>query len=239
MPDHEVEVLGRWGNGDFYPLNGDERGALDDLADEMAAQPDKWWKAFQKLLPRADRATTQNLSMPFGALLRVGGERMWDRVAEAARTNRKIANAFWDSMTLTTLTSEAHERLGRRMAIDAFVRHEPRIPSRTSQPWPDQWEDEWSGDALFYLTEHDPDEAWAVALELLATNGGPPPSTVGAFIIEELLHDHGDAFIDLIEAEAETNDRLRMALPAARWQVPEHLLDRTKAAAGPYWKDKS
>ena len=235
-----MEVLRRWGHGDFYPLNGDERGALDDLADEMSKQPDEWWQAFRELLPQADYATTQNLSMPFGALLHVGGERIWDEVAEAARSDRKIANAFWDAMYFASLApGEAYKRLGRQMTIEAFVRHEPRIPVKRGQPWPEQWEDEWSGDALFYLTKHEPDEAWAVALELLATSGGPQPSTIGAFIIEDLLHDHGDAFIDRIEAEAPRNERLQMALPTTRWRVPDHLMGRTKAAAGPYWKDKS
>ena len=236
VADNEFEVLRRWGHGDFYPLNGDQRGALDDLADEMAKHPDDWWKAFRKLLPEVDRATTQNLSMPFGALLRVGGERMWDHVAEAARSDRKIADAFWNAMYFEMLTGEAYRCLGRRMTIEAFVRHEPRLGMGLA----DEWEDSWSGDVLFYLTKEDPDEAWALALELLAIKDDPDwASTVGAFIIEELLHDRGDAFIDRIEAEAARNERLRMALPTARWRVPDHLMVRARAASGPYWNERS
>lgn len=240
MPADEIAVLRRWARGDFYPLSGDDRGALDDLADEMAKRPEEYWLAFRELLPDADRAATQNLSMPFGALLQIGGERLWDQVAETARGDRKIADAFWNAMDFVRLNGEAYKRLGRRMTLEAFARHEPRIPSKSGQPWPEEWEDTWSGEVLFYLTEQDPDEAWAMALELLALTDDPRwASTIGAFIIEDLLHDHGDAFIDRIEAEAARNERLRMALPTTRWMVPDHLMDRVSLAAGPYWNQKS
>lgn len=102
------------------------------------------------------------------------------------------------------------------------------------------WEDDWSGDALFDLTEKDPDEAWAVALELLAVSADPGwISTIGAFIIEDILRDHGDEFIERIETEAAANERLRRALPVARWVVPEHLMARVKAAAGKDWDAKT
>ena len=235
VPDSELDVLRRWANGDFYPLSGDERGALDELADEMAKQPDRWWQAFRQLLPEADRTATQNLSMPFAALLHIGGAPMWDEVADHARRNRKVANAFWDAMDFARLKGEAYKRLGRRMTIDAFIRHEPRLAKNTL----DEWEDNWSGEVLFYLDEEEPDEAWAMALELLAVKPDPRwAPTIGAFIIEDLLHDHGDAFIDRIEAEARRNEQLKRALPTTRWMVPDRLMDRVRLAAGPYWKDR-
>ena len=236
VPDRELGVLRRWANGDFYPLTGDERGALDELADEMAEQPAHWWQAFRDLLPEADWTATQNLSMPFAALLHVGGEPMWDEVAEDARRNRKIADAFWDAMDFAKLTGEAYKRLGRRMTIEAFIRHEPRL---AKEPL-DVWEDNWSGDVLFYLTQEEPDEAWAMALELLAVKPDPRwASTIGAFIIEDLLHDHGDAVIDRIEAEVVRNEQLKRALPVTRWMVPDHLMDRVRVAAGRYWDERS
>lgn len=61
---------------------------------------------------------------------------------------------------------------------------------------------------------------------------------VGAFIVEELLRDHGDAFIDSIGAESAVNDRMRRALPITRWAVPNHLLVRVGVAAGEYWDKK-
>jgi hypothetical protein len=233
-----VEVLRQWASGSFYPLSQDidGRDALEDLADEMAAQPSLWWPSFRSLLSESGKKAVDNLRMPFAALLHVGGESMWNEVANAARNNRRIANAFWEAMEFLMLANEAYKRLGRQMTREAFVRHEPRIPSRPEQTWPEEWEDGWSGDVLFFLTREDPDEAWALCLELLAVSADPAwASTIGAFIVEELLHDHGDAFIDRIEAEAAKNERLRMALPTTRWMVPEHLMARVSAAAGPYW----
>ena len=79
------------------------------------------------------------------------------------------------------------------------------------------------------------DEAWTVALDLLAMSVGPV--VIGAFIVEDLLREHGDGFIERIEAEAARNERLRQALPTTRNLVPDHLLGRVKAAAGLYWKE--
>ena len=242
VPAEELAVLRRWASGDFYPLSTDQHGrdALDDLADDMATRPDQWWRAFRKLIAELDKAGVQNLGLPFGALLRVGGRHMWDQVAGVARTDRRVANAFWDAMYFSQLADEAYERLGRQMTLEAFVRHEPRIPVRPGQPWPDEWEDEWSGDVLSHLNNNNPDEAWALCLELLAISADPQWSaTIGAFIVEDLLHEHGDAFIDRIESEAVHNERLKMALPTARWMVPDHLIDRVRAAAGRYWDEKA
>lgn len=234
MATHEVETLKRWAHGEFYPLSAEERDALDDLVDEMAKRPEAWWQAFRQLLSESDREATRNLDMPFGALLSVGGESIWDEVASVARGDRKIANAFWDGMESATLSGEAYKRLGRQMTIEAFVRHEPQLGKGRGAL--QEWEDGWSGDVLFYLTQEDPEEAWAMALDLLAVNDDPYwASSIAAFIIEDLLHDHGDAFIERIEAEAAHNERLRMGLPTTEWSVPGHLLDRVKSAAGPYW----
>jgi hypothetical protein len=130
-------------------------------------------------------------------------------------------------------SGEAFGRLGRRQTIEAFVRHVPRIPSSIDQRRDDVWEDEWSGEAIAYLNKEDPDEAWAVALELLKVSADPGwGGTIGAFILEDLLRDYGDGFIERIEAEAATNERLRRSLPSTMLTVPEHLMLRVKAAAG-------
>jgi uncharacterized protein DUF6869 len=243
MPGDEVEMLRRWARGDFYPLTPDEQGrdAVDELAAQMSAQPRSWWQAFQTLFrEESDKAAFPNLSMPFSALLHVGGEPLWDEVAAVARQDRRIANAFWDAMDFLHHAQEAYKRLGRQMTLEAFLRHEPRIgPPGARQQWDEHWEDEWSGDVLFHLSEKDPEEAWAISLELLAVSDDPEwAATIGAFIVEDLLHHHGDVFIDRIEAESARNDRLQRALPVARWEVPEHLMARVRAAAGPYWDEK-
>jgi uncharacterized protein DUF6869 len=232
----EIDRLRGWASGEFYPLSPEElgRNALDDLYDEMKLQSKAWWAAFRVLLAEADRTAAQNLVMPFAALLDAGGEYLRDDVAAAARTNPKLRNAFWNAMDFAMLSGEAYRRFGRQMTVEAFARHQARIPVAPGQPWPDEG-DEWSGDAVIYLVLNDPDEAWTVVLDLLAMS--VDASTIGAFIIEDLLGKHGDDFIERIEAEAARNERLRQALPTARYLVPDHLLSRVKAAAGLYWKD--
>ena len=241
MPDDEVEALRRWARGDFYPLSPNDGGGdqVDRLANEMAPQPNLWWLAFKEVFAEADKPSVENLMMPFAALLDIGGKQLRAQVADTGRSDRKIVAAFWDAMNHLQLSKEAYQLLGRRMTLEAFVRHEPRIPSKPGEAWPDEWEDGWSGDALLYLSDQEPDEAWALYLELLAISADEGwIATVSAFILEDLLRDHGEAFIGRIEAEADRNERLRMGLPGTQYALSEALISRVKTAAGPYWDKK-
>lgn len=240
MPEEQVDILRRWARGDFYPLSPEVPGpnALTDLAQQMGREPIAWWRSLHALLLELDQEGVRNLNLPLAALLDVGGEQLVSEVAGIAHREPKVANEFWDAMEFLRRSSEAYRRLGRRQTIEAFVRHVQKNSLSPQKPRIEVWEDGWSGDVLFFLNEEDPDEAWAVALELLRVSADPGwISTLGAFIVEELLRDHGDAFIERIEAEAAANDRLRRSLPTTRWAVPEHLMPRVKAAAGRYWDD--
>lgn len=231
MPKHEAATLRRWARGEFYPLNQEEQpNALERLRDAMSAGPSEWWKAFQAVFKESDEHAVTNLNMPLAALLDAGGDALRDEVAQAARDDRSFTNSYWDAMYDLSRQLEAYGQLGRSRTKAAFVRHYPHIPVSA---------DSWSADVIFWLVEEQPDEAWELGLELLDVSMGEHwPHTIGAFIIEDLLHDHGDAFIDRLEAEAKHNERLRMSLPTTEWRVPEHLLERVKAAAGPYWNRK-
>jgi len=212
---------------------------MNELAQDMGREPIVWWRSLHALLLELDEKGVRNLNMPFAALLDVGGAQLVNEVASVAHREPKVANEFWVAMEFLQRSSEAYRRLGRRQTIEAFVRHVPRISWSPKQPYIEAWEDQWSGDVPSFLNEEDPDEAWAVALELLRVSADPVwSSMVGAFIVEELLRDHGDAFIERIEAETATNDRLRRSLPTTEWAVPEHLMPRVKAAAGRYWDDQ-
>lgn len=232
----EIDRLRGWARGEFYPLSPEElgRNALDDLYDEMKLQSKAWWAAFKILFAEADRGAARNLIMPFAALLDAGGESLREEAAEAARADPRLRNAFWGAMDFAQRSREAYWKFGRPMMVEAFARHQTRIPSARDHPWPNEG-DEWSGDALIYLINDDPNEAWSVALDLLAMS--VDPETIGVFIIEDLLREHGDDLIERIEAEAARNERLREALPSTRNLVPHHLLGRVKVAAGLYWKE--
>jgi len=241
MADEATALLRRWAIREIDPLttNAHGRGGFDELADEIAPDVQPWWRAFKALFDEYGKSDSFRLRLPFEVLLEVGCEPLRQQIAEVARTNPKIACDFWNAMEDLRLEAEAYRLLGRRLTLEAFVRHEPRIPSRRTKASAAEqpWEDEWSSFAIFHLTERDPDEAWALALELIDVSGDPRwLSAVGAFIIEELLKDHGDAMIERIEAEAAQSERLRMALPTTQWVVPDHLLDRVAAAAGQYWR---
>lgn len=232
MSNIRLDTLRSWARGDFYPLEHDEhdRTALDDLAAKMAPEPAEWWDAFRTLYPELDKNAAQKLNMPFAALLHVADERIQEKVASLARDDRRIANAFWDAMEDLNRSHVAYQQLGRGLAMAAFMR---LIEDA------ERWEDQWGSFAVFYLTDKDPDEAWTFGLEVLTASDDPEwIGIVGAFIVEELLRDHGDAFINRIEAEAAVNDRLKRSLPITRWAVPDHLLPRVEAAAGEYWDDK-
>jgi len=241
MADEAAALLRRWANGEVDPLttDADGRDAFDELADQIAPDFEAWWSAFKTLFDEFGKSESSRLQLPFEVLLNVGGERLRQQIAEVAQSNTKIACDFWNAMQDLRLEAEAYRLLGRRLTLEAFVRHEPRIPSRRAEPSPAEqpWEDEWSSFAISYLTEKDPDEAWALALELIDVSGDPRwLSVVGAFIIEELLKAHGDAMIDRIETEALHSPRLQMTLPSTRWAVPAPLMARVEAAAGPYWQ---
>jgi len=235
--DHYIETLRAWARGDLYPLKAEElgRNALDDLSDEMKRGPRDWWAAYQELLPELDRDGIQKLGMPFAALLDAGGEALRDEVFKAALRDPGQRNPYWDATEDLGRADEAYRRFGRRATVEAFARHQARIPLG-GQPWPNEG-DEWSGEAVIYLVDKEPEEAWAFALELL--HADVDPYTVGAFVIEDLLRDHGDHFIERIEVEAARNERFRQALPITEWAIPPHLFDRVKAAAGPAWQRRA
>jgi hypothetical protein len=234
MPEQPIEVLRRWATGEFYPIEtrADGRDAFDDLAEQMTPRTDAWWQAFRALFGELRKNESFNLHLPLEVLFNLGGERLRGEVAQLAHHDPKIASAFWYAMEDLGLSADAYQLLGRKLTINAFVRHAPRIPSK-GELFSPEWEDEWSVMAVWYLTHDDPDEAWAVALDLLPDSDDPAwPGLIGVFIIEDLWDEHGDAMIDRIEAEAAVNEKVRAALPITRWRVPAHLITRVAAAAG-------
>jgi hypothetical protein len=85
----------------------------------------------------------------------------------------------------------------------------------------------WAFQALKDQIGEAPSEAWQSILALLAgTNEAEMIRDIGCGPLEDFVCKHGDAFINEVEVEARTNDRLRTALafvwirPAENGVVP-------------------
>ena len=76
----------------------------------------------------------------------------------------------------------------------------------------------WSWSIVTDLVHAKPDVAWPMLLELIARAPDGNLSEVAAGPLEDYLSEHGPRVIDAVEAEAQTNPRLRHAL-AMVWQL--------------------
>jgi len=76
-----------------------------------------------------------------------------------------------------------------------------------------QAEDVWANEKVDELARRDPDEGWKITRILVdAAPSNEALAFVAAGPLEDLLKNQGPAVIDRIEKEAESNDRLRLAL---------------------------
>ena len=92
-----------------------------------------------------------------------------------------------------------------------------------------EWFAEWTSDPPVYgqateflaeLISKDPGRAWAFILELVAhAPNDDALDWIGAGPLEDLLCDHGPAFIDRVEELAAKDQRFRSALASVRGDV--------------------
>lgn len=96
----------------------------------------------------------------------------------------------------------------------------------------------WASERLQDLLAKDPEVAWrTIVLLIERAPSDERLGPVGAGPLEDLLNDHGDMFIDRIEAAARTDSRFRACL-ASVWQrgMSEALWERVVAARGASWE---
>lgn len=112
--------------------------------------------------------------------------------------------------------------------------HDDEIRS-LSETWIENQLTFWAWKRLDELTESEPEEAWRVIEAIRHTNGTDfILGNLGAGPLEDLLSDHGDQFIDRVEALALRDAQFRKLLGAV-WQnrISEKVWSRIRAVAGP------
>jgi hypothetical protein len=219
-------VLREWGSGLHYPLKEDAAGrdALDELAEAVQLDPSRWWRGIRGMLARSSKQEASNLEGPLSVIPRIGSDSLRQEIVHEARVNPAIACCYWYAMGWlgSAHLDGAYRQLRRELTADAYIRY-----SGT-----DNWMDAWSFDAISRLNEHDPNEAWNLALLLLMhSEDAGWTELIGAVIVEELLQFHGDEFIDRVLDRARVDPRMRHALAYSRG-VPDHLIGRVKEVTG-------
>jgi uncharacterized protein DUF6869 len=94
----------------------------------------------------------------------------------------------------------------------------------------------WSWDRLWELVHDDPEAAWNV-IQIISEDGSDRVlANLATGPLEDLLVEHGDQFIDRVEALARRDAQFRKLLGAV-WQnsMSPKLWRRIKAVAGPSW----
>jgi hypothetical protein len=101
--------------------------------------------------------------------------------------------------------------------------------------WVHMQENWWAYQLLDKTCESDPEHCWRLILTILAkTDSGVIIETLGAGELEDLLSDHGSAFIDRAEALAAADPKFLHCL-SSMWKtkrIPDALWDRIAKATG-------
>jgi hypothetical protein len=95
----------------------------------------------------------------------------------------------------------------------------------------------WSEVELSKLAREDPDSAWHLIREILKRDqSAAVVGSLSSGVLEELLSEHGDEIIDLIEKEAETNPIFAHLLGGV-WQgdMSDDIWLRVQRAASARW----
>jgi hypothetical protein len=107
---------------------------------------------------------------------------------------------------------------------------------RLPEAAPEREDKFWSWDRLWELVRDDPEAAWGV-IQIIREDGSDRIlANLAAGPLEDLLVEHGDQFIDRVEALARRDAQFKKLLGAV-WQnsMSLKLWRRIKAVAGPSW----
>jgi len=98
------------------------------------------------------------------------------------------------------------------------------------------WAVEQFLDAGMHAESASPEDAWLTILEILRKQ--PPENVLGILAagpLEDLIHDYGPKFIDLIEIESRQNPHFRHLLGGVWESSTPDIWNRIKKARGQSW----
>jgi hypothetical protein len=179
-------------------------------------------------------------------LLEAHGAAVIDGLEERARTSVLVRRALW---RLIPGENAQHPREGDAAEIwrRAIAAHagttdftdddqplpEPQTLSDDEEKLIEGWfiyeKNFWAFDAMWSLVGEEPEAAWLIILRLLDRAEGQTIFNIAAGPLEDLLCGHGLAFIDRIESEARSNEKLRTALTGVWLHEGDAVYEKFKA----------
>jgi len=222
------------------------------LVDE---EPHEAWPVVLEIVHRGPLhgLTAFDTMSPLLRLLRIHGPIVIDRLEAAGRDSILLRRCLWRMRAQQSWPPTEYD-----IAPDVWLRVERAAGDTTDyntddppanrgslSPAHEQLVDGWfNHNATFWawervqdLLRNDPEVAWVVIVRLVAQADDDALGSVGAGPLEDLLSDHGEHFIDRVEAAARSDPRFRMIL-AAVWQagMSPTIWERVIAARGSGWE---
>ncbi len=190
---------------------------LAELEQMARADPDAWRDAIVRLIP--DAATDQypdSLEWGVIAVLRASPDRraMEADLARRAHAHRTVASVVGNALRFGSQgIGELHalDVLGEVFVFDTWSQYQRNYRTKDrGTPQPDIAVDYWAWELMESLVYWDADATWRLFLRYLEhENDSELRGAAGIGWLESINFTHAAEFIDRIETEARTNERLR------------------------------
>lgn len=233
------------------------RDDAQELHDTIRDDPDAAWPLVVEVVHRGPShgLSAFDTMSPLRDLLRKHGAAVIDRLERAAPDSVLIRRCLWRMRrsqghppTKADIPADIWQRVVRATQgttdyntddPPACERALPPDAERVVEGWFVYEATCWAGDRLDDFRRKDPEVAWrAIVLLIERAPSDERLGPVGVGPLEDLLNDHGAAFIDRIEAAARADSRFRTCLAWVwRGDMSQALWDRVVAATrGASWE---
>jgi len=210
-----IEAFTAWCDRPEPPHEG-----LVELEQMVRADPEAWRDAIMSLIPSVP--TDEYLdSLEWGliAVLRASPDRRATEavLARRAHADRTVASVVGNALSFGGRgIGELHalEVLGEAFVFNTWSRYQRNYRTRGGgSPPPDVAVDYWAWQLMEGLVYSDPDATWRLFLRYLEQENDPDlRAAAGIGWLESINFRHAAEFIDRIETEARTNERLRAVM---------------------------
>lgn len=201
------------------------------FGDIIKKEPERGFRIVVEIIHRGPRHELGSFDTfgPLRNLLEAHGAAVIDDVEEIGRTSVLVRRALWRLMpgerARPPREGEGAAVWQRAIAAHAgttdFTDDDAPLPEPQTLPVDEEqlveaWfiyeKNFWAFGTMWSLVSDEPETAWPIILRLLEQADGQRIGNIAAGPLEDLLCGHGLAFIDRIEAEAQSNPKLREAL---------------------------